>query len=277
MTNNNQRAREVAGVAVQPSNRPINKLSVKTEGSNFMPMSEEKIELLDTELIQNHNDNGSNSEVFVECATACQCQHGFISNKLNFKIDKSTQTVRKFNHDEKIVADAEEGSAKEENDAEQDFNYHLNGPELLTMTKNSNSKQSRVVRPRKIDCRNNLLLSRRKFVPNNVGLMTKPDMADVATVNDRKKVVRNNASDVLKPEINQTRTGTVKKWPNRKTNTNCTMPASIAKNIWLNKQIHKKILNGPVAARKDVADAAHKMTHADEKNHHQYDRHKKRN
>lgn len=278
LTNNNRKVREVADkvaasdgtshdkeyVVVEPLNRPINKISVKSVGSNSISLSEEQIELPDKELIQNHNDNDnkSKSEVLVECASSCRRQHGFLSNEFNLKKDKSTQTDRKFNHDESIV---DEQVEEEEQDFCRNFNYHLNGSELLAVTKKSKSKQSRMVRPQKMDCKCNLLVGRRKCVRNDVKVMKKSNVAY-----DRKKYVGNNALDVLKPEINKTMTVTFKKWPNRKTNTNRTIRIQVGPNSTKQTNQQKNILRSS-GTRKTVSNkvadaAAYKMTRgADEK------------
>lgn len=251
-------------VAVEPLNWPINKISVKSVGSNSIPLSEEQIELPDKELIQNHNDNESKSEVLVECTTSGRRRHGFVSMEFNLKKDKSTQTDRKFNHDENIVDELEE----EEQEFLRNFNYHLNGSELLAMTKNSKSKQSRMVRPQKMDCKSNLLVGRRKCAPNDVKLLEKSNAVAVATATDRKKDVESNALHVLKPEINKTTAVTFKKWPNHRKNTNRTIQAGMTLHHSTKQTNQQKSILRSSGTRKTVsnkvADAAYKMTRADE-------------
>lgn len=266
-------SRDTKCVVVEPLNRPINKISVKSVGSNSVSLSEEQIELLDKELIQNDsdNDNESKSEVLVERTTSCRRQHGFISNEFNFKKDKSIQTDRKFNHDENIVDEEEEEEEEVEQDFCRNFNYHLNGSELLAMTKKSNSKQSGMVRQsRKIDGKRNFLLGRQleKTVPHNVKLMRRSNVVAVATATNSKKDAGDNAVHVLGSEINKTTTVSFKQWPNRKTNSSRTIQAGTLHHSTKQTNQQKSILRSSGTRKtvsNKVADAAYKMTHADEK------------
>lgn len=198
---------EIENMATESLNRPISNISGKSIGSDSISLSKKQIELLDKELMQSNNE--FENQVLVECTT-CH-QRGLISSELDFKKDKTDQ---KSNQGENIA----------EHDFCRIFNYRLNGSEILTRAKKSNSKELKIVLHRKVDCKCNFPSGRRKHLQNNVKMVKNFSAAGADA--DVKKGVENKALHVFKPETNKT-VLTPKKRSIGKTNTNRAIQAGI--------------------------------------------------